>query len=481
MPFSKTSFLRSFRFRVMAWLFVVVVGTMVLTTFLVRAVVEPSILKDFDGLLRDEAVETIADIRALYPKIPSDWRASPKFDVLYKILERRANSRVNLGWFIRVVDADGGVIYQSKELPDIAMPSRGSGDLPHENAEYRWVDVPSFESPERTKGPPAFWVQTGRSREPIVDDVNLINRTLLIRGLFVILLAPLGGYWLARQVTGPIANIIVTASRLQPKQLNERLPIRGTNDELDRVSATINGMLDRIADYIEKNRAFVANAAHELRSPLAAIRSSAEVALNRSRTPEEYATVLTDMIEETGRLSSMVNRLLLLAESDAGRTAPALGVVSRIDKVVRESIEMFQAVAEARDVNLVCEALPPLLVMGEEASLRHVVRNLIDNAIKYTPAGKKIILRLSGDNESAYLAVEDEGCGIEPADLPRVFERFFRGDRSRHRDDARAGTGLGLSICHAIVTGLGGEIRVNSELGKGSTFHVSLPLAKFNP
>lgn len=464
----------------MAWLFVVVVGTMVLTTFLVRAVVEPSILQDFDGVLRDEAAETIADIRALYPAVPSDWKASPRFDELHKILERRAKSRVNLGWFIRVVDAGGGVIYENKELLDIAFPGPGSSDKPHESGDYRWVDVPYFPSTDRAKSRPAFWVQTGRSREPIVEDVNLINRTLFLRGLFVILLAPLGGYWLARQVTGPIANIIVTASRLQPKQLNERLPIRGTNDELDRVSATINGMLDRIADYIEKNRAFVANAAHELRSPLAAIRSSAEVALNRSRTPEEYATVLTDMIEETGRLSSMVNRLLLLAESDAGRAAPTLGQVSRIDKVVRESIEMFQAVAEARGIDLKHELLPPLLVLGEEASLRHVVRNLIDNAIKFTPAGKRIILRLSGDNDSAYLAVEDEGCGIEPADLPRVFERFFRGDRSRHRDDARAGSGLGLSICHAIVTGLGGEIRVTSELGKGSVFHVSLPLAKFN-
>src|SRR6185295_14132008 len=177
--------------------------------------------------------------------------------------------------------------------------------------------------------------------QALTEDFDILDRTLLVRGFFVIALAPLGGYYLARQVLTPIANIIVTASRLQPQQLSERLPVRGTNDELDKVSKTINGMLDRIADYIDKNRAFVANAAHELRSPLAALRSSAEVALNRSRTPEEYANVLTEMIVEVGRLSSMVNRLLLLAESDAGFMIPSANQVARLDKVIRESVDMF--------------------------------------------------------------------------------------------------------------------------------------------
>jgi heavy metal sensor kinase len=321
-------------------------------------------------------------------------------------------------------------------------------------------------------------VQTGRTLNSLVEDLELLNRALFVRGIFVIALAPLGGWFLARQLTGPIKDIIRTAERMQPQHLNERLPIRGTRDELDRVSQTINRMLDRIADYIDRNRAFVANAAHELRSPLAAIRSSAEVALNRPRTNDEYVNVLTDMVEEVDRLSSMVNRLLLLAETDVGRAVVGPDQVARLDKVVLEAVDMFQAVADVREIRIRVDELASAHVAGDESSLRHIVRNLLDNAIKFSPPGGGVTLSLTTATEPprAVLIVADRGLGIAPDDLPRVFERFFRGDRSRQRSDERAGSGLGLSICQAIASSLGGTIEVQSELGRGTTFTVALPL-----
>jgi len=294
--------------------------------------------------------------------------------------------------------------------------------------------------------------------------------------LVTLLLAPLGGYALAGRATRPIAKLISTAASLQPSKLDERLPIRGTGDELDQLSATINGMLDRIASYIERNRDFVANAAHELRSPLAAIRSTVEVALNRQRTPEEYATLLGDVVEECSRLAGLVSQLLLLAEGDAGRLSAGNQSV-RLDKIVLESLDMFEGVAEAAGISIRGGDLPVVTVPGDEAHLRQVVRNLIDNAIKFTPSGQvQVSLGIAADRRRAWLRVRDSGIGIAADDLPRIFERFYRADKARTRESRPGGHGLGLAICQSIVTALGGEITVASQVGRGSTFTVWLPV-----
>lgn len=472
MPFGRTSFFRSFRFKVMAGLFAVVVGTMVITTVLVRLILMPQIQAEFDDQLRDEAQDTVLEIRELFPDgLPADLKSSDQFPKFVHILERRAKSRGNLRWFLRVYDDRNIQIFESEEIPGIPAPTEAPTS--REEFGFRWIDWKIESRLDRA----TYWLQVGHSTQALIDDFNLLNNTLMLRGFFVIALAPIGGYFFAKQVTGPIANIIATASRLQPEQLHERLKIRGTDDELDRVSLTINRMLDRIANYIERNRSFVANAAHELRSPLAAMRSAAEVALNRSRTPEEYANVLSEMIDEVAQLSAMVNRLLILAEGDAGRMIPGPGQCAQLNKVVRESVEMFQPVAESVGVEIKLGGLPAVEVSGEEVNLRHVVRNLIDNAIKFSSPGKVVFISLQSDQKRAILVVKDQGAGIAAEDLPRLFERFYRGDRSRQRNEGRGGTGLGLSICHSIVTSMGGTIDISSRLGEGTTVTVTWPLA----
>jgi two-component system, OmpR family, heavy metal sensor histidine kinase CusS len=235
--------------------------------------------------------------------------------------------------------------------------------------------------------------------------------------------------------------------------------------------------LDRIASYIERNQEFVANAAHELRSPLAAIRSTVEVGLNRGRTPEEYALLLGEVMEEVTRLANLVNRLLLLAEGDAGRLG-AKDQATRLDKIVRESVDMFEAVAESQDVRLTAGALPPALVPGDEFHVRQVVRNLIDNAIKFSPAPGTVEVSLHADllRKQAVLSVKDQGIGIPAEMQPHIFDRFYRVDKSRNRLSRRGGSGLGLSICRSIVTALQGEIAVDSPPSGGSTFTVRLPM-----
>jgi signal transduction histidine kinase len=235
-------------------------------------------------------------------------------------------------------------------------------------------------------------------------------------------------------------------------------------------------MLDRIAAHLQQNQEFTANAAHELRSPLAAIQNTLEVTLNADRSPDQYQMVLAELLEECGYLRVLVNQLLLLSESDVGRLVLAREPLG-LDQLVLRSVEMFQGVAEASGVTLQADRLEAVQVRGDANRLRQVVNNLLDNAVKFTsaPGTIRVEVRQDAAANMALLRVVDTGAGIAPADLPHIFERFYRGDKARDRERHVRGTGLGLSICQSIIAGHGGTIEVASTLGAGTTFTVRLP------
>ena len=324
---------------------------------------------------------------------------------------------------------------------------------------------------------PHYRIRIGASLQPIRTDIARIDRLMAAGAGLMLLVAPLCGYWLAGRVTRPFAKMIQTMTRLRPSQLDERLPLRNTGDELDQLALTFNGLLDRIADYLNEHRDFLANAAHELRSPLAAIRSTAEVALQSERPREEYEELLQGVIAEGKSLEVLVNQLLLLAETEADRIT-GVGEEVALDEVVAKSVEMFRAVAESRGLEL--RLLPPATVHlhGHRHHLRQLLNNLIDNAIKFTPAGGRIVIELNRDDggRQAVLRVRDTGIGVSPEDVERMFQRFYRGDKSHRRDPATHGSGLGLSICKAVVESHGGQISVTSQPRVGTTFTVRLPL-----
>ena len=210
-----------------------------------------------------------------------------------------------------------------------------------------------------------------------------------------------------------------------------------------------------------------------MRSPLTALRTSAEVALQRDRTAAEYQDLLADVVEEVAALSGLVNQLLVLAEDDADRLRPGATAVPLADVTTR-AVDMFQGVAEQQGVKLAVVRTEAVAVRGDTAHIRQVIHNLLDNAIKFTPAGGRVEVEVGGRRPGrAAMVVRDTGIGIAAADLPHVCDRFFRADRSRSRE-AR-GTGLGLSICHAIVTAYGGRLTVESTPGRGTTVTVDLP------
>lgn len=467
MPFAplKSSFFRSLRFRLTAWNTAVVLLTVGLAFVFVREGLRVALLDETDVILKEEAEEVTLAVGELYPKM----------DAIFQEMDRKARGHVNRKLFVQLFDEQGELLLSTStesDVPTRLQQIRRAVEV-STRGRYRLVRYVV-----RKPGVPEYVVRVGTTLTHIDADVSRLTDLMTIAGAALLLLAPLGGFWLAGRATHPLARIITTAARLRPSHMEERLPIRGVGDQLDKLSSTINSFLDQIADYLARNREFVANAAHELRSPLAAIQSTVEVALNARRSTQEYEDLLGEIVEECSRLSMLVNQLLLLAESDVGRLKAERHPV-RLDQLVETSLDMFRGAAEEREVELRAGDLRPTTVLGEAGRLRQVVNNLIDNGLKFTPPGGQIRVALleKGETGQIVLRVSDTGPGIAPEDLPHVFDRFYRGDKSRHRDERHCGSGLGLSICQSIVEAHDGEIRAQSSPGHGATFEVLLPAA----
>jgi heavy metal sensor kinase len=289
-------------------------------------------------------------------------------------------------------------------------------------------------------------------------------------GLLFLGLAVAGGAFLSRQALRPVAQSIQTARTLNPANLSARLPRTGADDELDQLAGTINDLLDRLAAYHAQTVRFTADASHELRSPLAAMRAAVEVALQQPRAADAYREVLASIGEQCDRLTSLVGGLLLLARADAGEVELQREPVD-LASVAADVVEMFEPLADERGISLASSISTPLAVIGDASRLRQLVTNLVDNAVKFTAPGGRITLRLEKVDAEAKLTVTDTGVGIPAVHLPHIFERFYQASSSR----SGQGYGLGLSICRWIADVHGGSVHVTSEPGRGSTFSVKLP------
>jgi heavy metal sensor kinase len=298
--------------------------------------------------------------------------------------------------------------------------------------------------------------------------------TLLVLVPLGAVLAAAGGWGLARRALRPVDHMSQSARRISAEDLSRRLERRGTGDEIDRLADTLNQMLGRLEAAFGEMQRFAADAAHELRTPLTALRGGIEVALRTERPPEEYRRVLISSLEDVDQLIRLAEDLLLLSRSTAGLTT-ALAPVD-LEALVLEALEAGVRLAKGRGVTVRLGPITPAVARGDVAALRRALLNLVDNAIKYTPAGGSIELSLGAVMGTAALAVQDTGIGIDPADAPRVFEPFVRLDAARSRDTG--GSGLGLAIARSIVTAHGGSLEVESRLGAGSRFTIRLPLAE---
>ena len=287
-----------------------------------------------------------------------------------------------------------------------------------------------------------------------------------------LLLAAGGGWTLARRALAPVERMAEAARRISAEHLAERLEESGTGDELDRLSRVLNAMLERLDLSFRQVRQFSADASHELQTPLTILQGELEVALRTPRSPQAYRESIQSALQEIERMASLVEGLLLLARADAGVLRLDLKAIDAA-QLLAEVYERMRVVAQSRAVVLDLEALEPHLVLGDGEWLRRVVLNLVDNAVKYTPAGGRVALSLEWLDHRVCMSVRDTGIGLSEAEQEHVFQRFYRADSARDHD--AQGSGLGLCIARSIVEAHGGTLQVTSRVGEGSAFRVCLP------
>lgn len=455
---------KTLRFRLMAWNAGVVLLTALGILVGVREGLRFSLLSEMDQVLRQDLNEIRLAVGEYMLKDLSR---------IQEDLNRKARGHDQDGWFVQVLGADGRERFASENTPSPRPEATDFAKrLPISSDRHRMR-----QEVLKTRDGAPVTVRVGALLDFLARDMQRIDQISLFIVVVMLVVAPVGGYLLAGRATRPLADIIYTMARLRPDRLLERLQLRQTGDELDQLSQTFNKLLDKIAAYLQQNRDSLANAAHELRTPLAAIRSSIEVCLNEDRSSTDYKELLANVIEECTSLELLVNQLLLLAETEADRLK-IVGSYVEFHQVVERCVDMFRGVADYKDIQL--ELVPPAttFVEGNRNHLRQLLNNLIDNALKFTPEGGKVVVKLERDEAArrCNLIIQDNGPGISPEEVPHIFERFYRGDKSRQRDKMTRGTGLGLCICQAVVQAHGGEILVQSAVGKGTTFTVRLPL-----
>jgi heavy metal sensor kinase len=316
----------------------------------------------------------------------------------------------------------------------------------------------------------------------LVEDEEKVSR-FIARGLLVAFLLALplvigisigGGYLLMRRALSPLQEIAHSAEQIGSHNLNERLPVAQTGDELERLAISLNRMIARLESAFQHISRFTADASHELRTPLTALRGELEATAQYPQLPPDVRETIGSALEETERLSKIVQGLLAVSQLDAGE-AEMERVRLDLAELAAGTSEQMRLMAEDKDISLSCDALEKVMVDGDRARLKQVVVNLLDNAISYTAPGGKVQLRIRAAAHRAVLEVEDNGTGIPQAALPHIFERFYRADKARSRQ--MGGTGLGLAIVQAICLAHGGEVQVESTEGRGSRFSVILPLA----
>jgi heavy metal sensor kinase len=388
--------------------------------------------------------------------------------------------------FARVIRSDGSVLYQSGPckdrpfdpagLPAPAWPGR-SGITRQVGLEAGWKML-LVGCEVKTLGGQRYLVESGAP----MDDVQAHLRqwvVFLVVGLPIVALVAIGGgSFLVKRALLPVDRIAASAERISSQNLNERLPVAQTADELERLSVALNHMVDRLDQAFQYSRRFVADASHELRTPLTVLRGELESFVQEPQLPAEWRERLGSALEEVERLATIVEGLFAISRLDAGE-AQAEWVRFDLAQLAASTADQMYLLAEDKRIELTCAATQGVWVTGDRARLKQVVVNLLDNAIKYTTEGGAVTVSVSAIDSKAVLEVADNGVGIPPEALPRIFDRFFRVDKARSRE--LGGAGLGLSIVKSICAAHHGRVEANSAPGQGSRFRVELPLASAPP
>ena len=314
-------------------------------------------------------------------------------------------------------------------------------------------------------------LQLGYSMENITGFFQAFQKVFIPGMLALIIMSAGAGWFMARRALAGVDAVTRTARNITAGRLEDRVPVPGKGDEVDQLANTFNAMLDRIEQLVSGIKEISDNVAHDLKSPITAMRGTAEIALTTGKTSTDLESMAADTIEACDHLLDMINTMLAISKTEAG----VGGLQARnldIDEIIQDACELFEPLALDRSIEFNCETAAETRILGDISMIQRMVANLIDNAIKYTLPGGRIDITTCIDAEGRILiSVRDTGMGISPDNLPYIFDRFFRCDPSR----STSGAGLGLSMVKAVAEAHQGRVEVSSALDQGSLFKVTLP------
>jgi two-component system OmpR family sensor kinase len=389
-------------------------------------------------------------------------------------------SFVRIDRLVQIVDSDGQVLARSANLGSTHLPTPqallirlSAGETVFEtlstfgNEPVRMVSMPinGLDAP--------MIVQVAGSLDDVRKVLNSASLLFIIMTLGLLAAVGTVGASLTRKIFQAIDNVVRQAHRIGEVNLSERLPHPGTHDEIGKLVDTLNEMLDRIERSFEVQRRFTADASHELRSPLSRLRTELEITLRRPRDTAEYLETLRSCVEEVERLTLIVEELLALARLDAGLERSSAEIVP-LNLIIEEVVNRIQPIADKRGIKLIVEPLTPMIANITRSSMDLILTNLLDNAVKFTPPGGCVSVRLAADQSEAIMSVSDTGPGIKFDEQSKLFERFYRGFVARANDVP--GVGLGLTLSQAVVRSHGGQIVASNLPGGGAQFLVKIPL-----
>jgi heavy metal sensor kinase len=481
--------LSSLRFKLTLW-YVLILGILLISfSSFLYFTLSKSLYRDVDNKLRSLA-ELIAS-----------ESASPLSKFGFGNIDQALETSMDLkpiGKFIQVLDESGQIGRKSENLKNIQLPislsalknaSQGlitfETNRSFENPPLRIVTFPVLENNHINK-----IVQVASSLEDLEDALHTLLLILMIAVPLALLVASLGGQFLAHKALKPVDHITQTARMITSKNLNQRIKPLKVKDEISRLIETFNEMISRLDRSFCQVKQFSTDASHELKTPLTILKGEVEVALRKERGPREYEQILKSNLEEINRMSQIVEDLLLLSKAEGGEIR-----LNREDmnltEVLNEVVAQVNLLAKSKNLGIeTANHHEEIHIFGDPLRIRELLLNLIENGIKYTEEGGSIHILLTRDAwlqdgnplsrpqgeqaEIVKIVISDTGIGIAKEDQERIFDRFFRADKARSRE--QGGSGLGLSICKWIVEAHRGEITVESELGKGSSFIVKLPI-----
>jgi heavy metal sensor kinase len=452
------------RLRLTAWYFAVL--AVVLSAFGLSAYLE--MRHSIDRTVDEELQIRAEGVQQLIERDVQRGRKEDLPDGLREHMELR-----NGGALLQVSDEQGNWLYRSTVMSDYGVPR--PTNLPARPVDFTARDMPlRVWSQKVSVGGQSYLIQSAFEMDDFYGALNHFALLLFISIPSLLLCAAAGGYWISTRALAPVDQITRTARTISAQNLSSRLVVPNTGDELQRLSETLNGMLERLEAAFKKITQFTADASHELRTPVAVMRTRAELSLRKARSADEYRDVIAEVLIELEKTSALIEQLMFLARADSGAETLRF-VPTNVTEVLREACHQGSALAEVKQVAFQEQISgDSMWIQGDASSLRRLFLILIDNAVKYTPMNGHVEVSLQRNDGYAVAEVRDTGIGIAEADLPNVFERFYRADKARSRESG--GVGLGLSIGRWITEVHAGTIEVHSSPGRGSIFQIRLPI-----